>query len=97
MRIACVTDLHIDYGPRNRELLPYLAVAIEQAQPDVLVVAGDIATRLPMLGATLKALSCLAAKSLFVPGNHDIWCRNSEFAPITAGCSMIGPPLGSAL
>ena len=86
MRIACLTDFHIDYGPLNREALPYLAVEIEKAAPDVVAIAGDIATNLNSLAVTLKALSGFARTNVFVPGNHDVWCRIGE-GPKKPGCS----------
>jgi putative phosphoesterase len=86
MRIACLTDLHIDYGPLNKQVLPYLAAEIERAAPDAVAIAGDIATDLQTLGVTLKALSGLARTAVFVPGNHDVWCRIGE-GPMKPGCS----------
>jgi predicted phosphodiesterase len=87
MRIACLTDLHIDYGPLNKQVLPYLAARIERAAPDAVAVAGDIATDLDILTISLKAISGLATTNVFVPGNHDVWCRVGE-GPKKPGCSM---------
>jgi predicted phosphodiesterase len=86
MKIACLTDLHTDYGPANREILPYLAAEIAQASPDVIALAGDVATDLDALATSLKVLAGLAPRCLFVPGNHDVWCRIGE-GPKPAGCS----------
>ena len=33
MKIACLTDLHIDFSPLNKQVLPYLATEIERGTP----------------------------------------------------------------
>jgi len=55
-----------------------LREAIRQLEADVLVVAGDLTAAPDLLEATLAALRPAAREAVFVPGNHDLWCREGE-------------------
>ena len=46
MRIAFTSDLHADITVENQKLLPYLAEEFSRLEPDVVVLAGDIANSL---------------------------------------------------
>jgi putative phosphoesterase len=78
MRIALTSDLHVDSTDANRALIPYLADAIAQHAPDVLVVAGDVSARVERLEEALATLARVTDVRLFVPGNHDIWVARSD-------------------
>ena len=71
MRIAVTSDIHIDKN--GEETLRELVAKIGSLSPDVLVVAGDVATSPTTLFATLLALKQAAPEVVFVAGNHDVW------------------------
>ncbi len=71
MRIAVTSDIHVDKnGPRALEAL---AARVRALEPDVLVLAGDVATPLTTLLEALLALRPCAREMVFVAGNHDVW------------------------
>lgn len=72
MRIFAVSDLHTDFR-ENRLLLEQLSR--EEYTRDVLVVAGDIADRLEVIGETLALLRSRFARVYYTPGNHELWTR----------------------
>jgi 3',5'-cyclic AMP phosphodiesterase CpdA len=72
IRLAVTSDLHVEHHPAA---IPLLAEAIRGAEADVLVVAGDLTADLDELERTLAALRPCARAAVFVPGNHDLWCR----------------------
>ncbi|MCA1568163.1 MAG: metallophosphoesterase [Acidobacteria bacterium] len=73
MRIFAVSDLHTDFK-ENRLLLEQLSR--EEYTQDVLLVAGDIADRLEVIGETLSLLISRFARVFYTPGNHELWTRN---------------------
>ncbi|HEX9918609.1 MAG TPA: metallophosphoesterase [Pyrinomonadaceae bacterium] len=73
MRIFAVSDLHTDFK-ENRLLLEQLSR--EEYTQDVLLVAGDIADRLEVIGETLSLLHARFAAVFYTPGNHELWTRN---------------------
>ncbi|WP_028606135.1 metallophosphoesterase [Ottowia thiooxydans] len=70
MRIFAISDLHVDYEP-NREWVQQLSRA--DYVDDMLILAGDISHKQPLLEECLLALTSRFAQVLFVPGNHDLW------------------------
>ena len=72
MRIFAASDLHTDFR-ENRLLLEQLS-RVEYTQ-DVLLVAGDIADRLEVIGETLALLRSRFAAVFYTPGNHELWTR----------------------
>lgn len=78
MRIAITSDIHIDKnGP---ETLEVLAETVQAARPDVLVVAGDIATAPTTFLQTMLALRQVAPEVVIVAGNHDVWSHPTAVA-----------------
>jgi hypothetical protein len=73
MRIFAVSDLHTDFR-ENRLLLEQLSR--EEYTQDVLLVAGDIADRLEVIGETLSLLRSRFARVFYTPGNHELWTRD---------------------
>ena len=48
----------------------------------MLLLPGDVCDELPRLEATLELLAARFGAVLFTPGNHELWCRESDrFAP----------------
>jgi 3',5'-cyclic AMP phosphodiesterase CpdA len=72
MRLAITSDLHVDH---HAEVAALLAAAITRLEADVLVVAGDLTADGALLERTLATLRPCAREAVFVPGNHDLWCK----------------------
>ncbi|TXH69445.1 MAG: metallophosphoesterase [Lysobacteraceae bacterium] len=70
MRIFALSDLHVDYEANARWVRD---LSRHDYQDDVLILAGDITHRLPLLQLTLSTLASCFEQVLFVPGNHDLW------------------------
>lgn len=71
MRLAVTSDIHVDLnGPT---VLEALAERVRAVAPDVLVIAGDIATGAPTWLRTLLTLKHAVPELLVVAGNHDVW------------------------
>jgi len=73
LRIAAVSDLHILPDGSDELLLTRVRERVEELDPDVFVIAGDISDRLDVLSNTLAQLYTEGCINLFVAGNHDIW------------------------
>ena len=75
MKIGITSDLHTDVTPLNTRILPYIVEAVEKADLDLFILAGDLSPDLLELAKILTAFteSSLQCPKLFVPGNHDIW------------------------
>ena len=91
MKIGLVSDLHTDATQANKDLIPFLISAIEDAELDAFILAGDIASSLTEFYDILdqfnqKQLECL---KLFVPGNHDIWVNKNGGMTSTQKCGII--------
>lgn len=71
MKLAFTSDIHIDLN--GASVLDALARRVRSVAPDVLVVAGDIATGATTYLQTLLALRAAAPRLLVVAGNHDVW------------------------
>jgi Calcineurin-like phosphoesterase len=78
MRIAFTSDIHIDITRNNRALLPHLAEAATKLEPDVFVIAGDVANTAEGVDEALAAFEGLRCHKLFVPGNHDVWVESQR-------------------
>lgn len=78
MKIALLSDLHVDVSRHNLKILPWLAGEVADRRPDVLVLAGDIANQLQVFGEALSAFSALPCQKLLVPGNHDLWLESKR-------------------
>lgn len=71
MRVAFTSDIHIDLN--GAVVLEALAERVRVVAPDVLLIAGDIATGPKTYLETLLALRAVAPRLLVVAGNHDVW------------------------
>lgn len=74
-RIFALSDIHVDYT-ENSNWIHNLSNF--DYSNDILILAGDITDRLPLMEKTFKALCCKFSKVLYVPGNHDLWVKRSE-------------------
>jgi 3',5'-cyclic AMP phosphodiesterase CpdA len=48
---------------------------VRRTEADVLVVAGDLTANGDLLERSLAGLRGSAKEAVFVPGNHDLWCK----------------------
>lgn len=71
MRLAVTSDIHIDKN--GDAALDAIAERVRSLQPDVLLVAGDIATAPTIWLKTVLTLKEVAPELLLVAGNHDVW------------------------
>jgi 3',5'-cyclic-AMP phosphodiesterase len=72
--IAQLSDVHVGGGRYREELLRMAIAEINDAEPDLVVVAGDLTDdgypdQYPIAKQELAALAC--AEVVLVPGNHD--------------------------
>lgn len=93
MRIYAVSDLHADFR-ENRRLLERIPAG--EHRGDALIVAGDVADSLTVVGDVLGGLRERFAEVFFVPGNHELWVRNEprdsveKFHAVLAACAGAG-------
>lgn len=73
MKIAFISDLHVDSSPQCFSLLEDLVHSLTIMQPDVFIVAGDIAASTTLFEKSLRSFANLPCEKLLVAGNHDIW------------------------
>jgi predicted phosphodiesterase len=72
VRIASVSDIHTDFA-ENRDVMVKLAAEIHRRQADVVIVAGDVSHKNERIERALVALSYVAGRVAYIPGNHDLW------------------------
>ena len=74
MRLAVLSDLHLDRYPEPEVLLQAVTVSAQQGEADAFLLAGDVAGDYKQTIDTLYRLDeSFPEGCLFVPGNHDIW------------------------
>jgi Icc-related predicted phosphoesterase len=85
MKIAFIADLHYCGNDNVFKFLIWdhekVAREIHDSKPDVLVVGGDIAESYAdpsLLSECLNIYNNPHGASLFIPGNHDVWCLNTS-------------------
>jgi len=78
MKIALISDLHVDSSPDNFKIVDYLIEKLLSLKPDLFIIAGDIAANIQVFNITLKKFSLLSCSKLLVAGNHDIWIDSSS-------------------
>lgn len=71
-----LSDLH--FGRIDESIIPPLIVAIHAAQPDLVVVSGDLTQRARTVEfkSAQEFLAALPSPQIVVPGNHDIPLHN---------------------
>lgn len=93
MKIAFLSDTHFGNmacppgegsGPFLEDDHVAFAKRAHDAEPDALVVAGDVAETIidpRMLTDFFEIYKNPHGASIFVPGNHDMWCVNVDMRP----------------
>ena len=77
MRLCFASDLHVEHHPQVAGLV---AARARRLGAEVLVIAGDVGGRSSVIGPALVTLAEGAPVVAFVPGNHDLWCSESDRA-----------------
>ena len=77
MRIFFVSDIHIDFT-ENAQWIKHISE--KKYLQDALIFAGDAAHDLQTLQTMLLQLKSKFKEFFFVPGNHDLWIHNSDWA-----------------
>ena len=72
-RVHCVSDLHTDMKENRDWLSRHASPREADGCQHCLVVAGDVATKLEVVGETLAVLRGLYDAVFYVPGNHELW------------------------
>lgn len=75
-RVFALSDVHTDRA-ENMAWCRSLAVG-DRFAGDVLLLAGDVASNVQTVRATLALLKRAFARVFFCPGNHDVWLVRSE-------------------
>lgn len=76
-RVWVTSDIHIDYQDNFNQLMDF---ARRGHRLDVLIIAGDATDRLDKLEYLFDQLVPCFYRVMFVPGNHELWIRRSDFA-----------------
>lgn len=76
MRVFAVSDIHVDY-PENLDWI--LGLDKRDYGDDILILAGDVTDKLPLLEQVFASLAACFKAVLFVPGNHDLWIQDDDF------------------
>ncbi|MFK7730785.1 MAG: metallophosphoesterase [Pseudomonadales bacterium] len=76
-RILAMSDLHVDFKDNMRHML---SLSDSDYKDDCLIVAGDACDDITKLEQLLSSLTSKFSHVSFVPGNHELWVRRSEFA-----------------
>jgi putative phosphoesterase len=77
LRIAAISDLHILPDGSDKYLLDCIRQRVEEINPDVFVIAGDISDHLDVLTDSLATLQVAGRTNLYVAGNHDVWFEDT--------------------
>ncbi|MBT8451296.1 MAG: metallophosphoesterase [Deltaproteobacteria bacterium] len=72
MRIASVSDIHLDYKV-NRDLFVKMVAEIAARRPDAVLVVGDVCHIDALIAVSIRMLAREVEHVAYVPGNHDLW------------------------
>ncbi len=78
MRVAITSDIHFHHPWYSRIRL--LALQLQMAEPDLLIMAGDIGEPLPLFEEGLLAFTPVCEKRAVIAGNHDVWHREMDYS-----------------
>jgi predicted phosphodiesterase len=93
MRIFAVSDLHTDF---TTNWLALQQMSSQDNRRDTIIVGGDIADDLKVIEKTLRLLRANFNQVFYVPGNHELWVRNSsgdsleKFRQVLSLCDDLG-------
>ena len=91
MKIVLFSDIHYGNessyegtGPFTKNQHVEFAEKIHSEKPDVIVATGDLAETnwgIHLLKEFFSTYRNPYGESLFIPGNHDVWCTNNGISP----------------
>lgn len=73
LRIAAVSDIHARSDGLDDDLIEAIRHRIDEINPDIVIVAGDVSETIGELEYHLGRLVIDSATNLYVAGNHDVW------------------------
>ncbi len=76
-QVWAISDIHSDYQENFNALAEF---ARGGHRLDVLIIAGDVTDRLDRLEQLLELVVPCFHRVMFVPGNHELWIRRSDFS-----------------
>ncbi|KAJ8420238.1 hypothetical protein Cgig2_019836 [Carnegiea gigantea] len=74
-RVFIVSGLHTDYA---ENMMWVKQISTTSYLEDILLVAGDVAETYDKFCLTMSLLKKRFKHVLYVPGNHDLWCRSKS-------------------
>jgi len=74
--IHVMSDVHVDIK-ENFEYFKQLDYST-LGPSDVLIIAGDVATKLSVISQFLELMKKYFCYVFYVPGNHDLWCPSTD-------------------
>ncbi len=78
MRIAAISDLHLDIN-RRFPVVDTLSKILDEEKADVLLIAGDIEEDFREVIKRVKDIEKISGvRTYYVPGNHDLWSPNAH-------------------
>ena len=75
LKVYTVSDIHVDHKENLRKITDISQI---DYQKDILIVAGDISSRLDRVRHVFSLFKERFREVLFVPGNHDLWVRDKS-------------------
>lgn len=76
MRVFAVSDIHVDY---EENLNWILSLDDSEYTDDILILAGDVTDKMPLLEQVFVSLEKSFKAVLFVPGNHELWVQEEDY------------------
>jgi len=76
LRLFACSDLHIDY-PENFKWINNLSIS--EFQQDVIIIAGDVSNNIKIFKSAMELIAKRFKKVMFVPGNHELWVKGTEY------------------
>jgi predicted phosphodiesterase len=76
VRVFAVSDIHVDYA---ENLAWILSLDHKEYANDILILAGDVTDKMPLLEQVFVSLTASFKAVLFVPGNHELWVQEDDF------------------
>lgn len=76
MRVFAVSDIHVDY---EENLKWILSLNDRSYADDILILAGDVTDKMPLLEQVFVSLEKSFKAVLFVPGNHELWVQEDDY------------------
>ncbi len=84
MKIAFISDLHVDSSPENLKLLDHLVERLGSLNPDTFIIAGDISASSQVFEKTF-----IISLTLIVKGSPEINSPKIEFIEVMKSRSFL--------